>query len=619
MLFPRGKRTLYQKIIVVIAVITAVFWVFSYLLARQFLKNAIWSEFSGSIQRTMEGIARQSVNEIKYSDYFEIQRVLQGFYDEKFMRYIAIYTSDRQLMAMYPRQLSGEDYKFMEEKIFDNAGTPYVQDFLKRSGGQFFHFGQQIKDENGNVVGLIAIGGTTKHLAKVLNTQTLFFAALGFFVLVIQIAAIGYASRVVTKPLNELTTMLQKNEEIEPEKFLPTFAHQTLPKGASSEVSVFYSVYQKLLQNIHAHIMHAQEAAVQTSIGKVASQVAHDLRSPISVLKGFVESVNDGGDGDLAEYKASARRSVEKMVRMADDLVDYTKAKQINTAPTRICELLKNIVSELSDSAHVKGANIDVDCQNNLIAHVDGHKMDRVLVNLVQNAVHALPAANGKIKLKAEILSDGWLIISVEDNGHGIEEKYLPRVFDSSFTFGKPSGTGLGLSYCRNVVEAHGGRISAESSAGKGSKFIIEMPLTASRLAAESGTEEAVPGAAVIPESAKSILVIDDDADILKQWSRLLKNITPFEVVAVSGPRELYSLNPQPGVFRAAISDYRFDGVEETGIDLIKFLKGKGIPCRYLCTGFYYDPALRKEAISAGAHAIIPKPIPEELVKQLFG
>lgn len=618
MSFVKNNRSLYQKIVIIITVITIVFWLFSYLIARQFLKNAIWGEFSESMHRTMTGIAKQSVNEIRYADYFEVRRTLQGFYDDKFMHYLAIYTGDKQLMAMYPRQLSGSDLQFLEEQVSTDMSVPYAQHFMKRDSAPFFHFSQQILDENNNVVGLIVVGGTTTHLIKVLNTQMILFAVLIFFILVVQIAAMGYASRVVTKPLNELTRMLQKNEEIEPEKFLPTFAYQTLPKGASSEVSLFHGVYQKLLQNIHAHIMHSQESAVQASIGKISSQVAHDLRSTISVLKGFIEYVKENGDADIAEFKASARRAVEKINRMADDLVDYTKARQIQPTSVNVCGLFDDVVHEFSETVRAKSIDLKTVCQKDLVAYLDSHKMNRILVNMLQNSIQAIPSKNGKIVLSASVSGSGWLLITIEDNGRGIDEKHLPRIFDSSFTFGKPSGTGLGLSYCRNVAEAHGGRISVESSFGNGSKFTIEIPLLVSRLTTqpdEQGFSSAKP---VIAKSAKSVLVIDDDVDVLKQWELILKNLTPFEVVTVSDPDDLDQLDISPKIYRAVISDYRFDGKRVTGLDLIKLFKKKEIPCRYLCTGFYYDPTLRKDAIEAGAHAIIPKPIPEDLVKQLF-
>lgn len=620
MLSFRSDRSLFSRILIVLTIITTIFWLVSFVVARHFLKNIVWSEFAELTTRTISGIARQSVTDIKYADYFQAQRVLQGFYDKTYMNYIVIFTSNNQLFAMFPRQISGEDYMALEKNVMDNAVKSGVAIFDSTKAGQVFHFQQQITDENGSVLGYIAIGGTTKQLEKVLNTQTIFFTILGFLVLVIQITAIGYASRVLTRPLAELTLMLKKSEEIEPEKFLPTFMHQASPKGASSEVSLFYGVYQKLLQNIHAHLMHSQETAVQASIGKISSHVAHDLRTPISVLQGFVGCVKDDGRPSMREFKESALRSLQKMNQMADDLVDYSKAKQINPSPAALGKLLKDAVGEFAESTKAKGAVINVDCPDGLMAHIDGIKINRVLTNLIQNALHALLKHGGRIDVAARVTENGWLNISVADNGAGIDAKYLPRIFDSSFTLGKPSGTGLGLSYCRNVAEGHGGRISVESAVGKGSRFTIELPISARKLSDKQDDSSALLSErSSAPESARSILVVDDDPDMLVQWRQLLKEITGLNIVTASSPGEVLKINPDPKVFRAAICDYRYEGEDMTGIDLIEVLKERGIACRYLCTGFYYDPALREQAVAAGAHAIIPKPIPEGLVKQLLG
>ncbi|MFH0800108.1 MAG: hybrid sensor histidine kinase/response regulator [Pseudomonadota bacterium] len=448
----------------------------------------------------------------------------------------------------------------------------------------------------------------------------LFFTIFVFIALAIQIGIIIYAWHVLTKPLHQLTEMMQRVEEIEPEKFLPTLLNQPMPRSASSEVNRFYKVYQKLLQNIHVHELHEKEMAVQASIGKIASHIAHDIRSPLSVLGGFMGLVKDIDDPDFNEFKGAAGRSVDKLGRMADDLVDYASAKQIQPAPVNIGKILNEAAEEFAKTAAEREISMEVNCQDSLAARIDEHKFNRVLANMIQNAVHAIPQTGGRIGIRARLDEKGWLRISIADTGSGIEEKHLPRLFDSSFTFGKPSGTGLSLSYCKNVVEAHGGRISVESKAGKGSTFTIELPISASRLA-EVGQPEGkfeLP-AARAQDSARAILVVDDDEQILAQWKHLIGELTQFDIVTASGPEEMLKIYPTPERFRAAICDYRFEGKDTTGIDIIKILKEKGICCRYLCTGFYYDPALREAAIAAGAHAIIPKPIPDGLVKQLFG
>lgn len=620
MFFFKKNSSLFSRILIVLTIITVVFWCILYFVTHEFLKKTIVSEFTSSTVRMVTGIAKQNTNEIKYADYFQIQRNLRGFYDEAYMRYLAVYSVDGKILAMFPRQIDGDDYMFMEKTVLANAEKPSVQLFTKYKGDGAFHFQQNINDENGLLIGYATVGGTMRPLEKVLNTQTIFFTVFGFAVLLLQISAIGYASHVLMRPLKFLTKMLKKNEEVEPEKFLPELMTQKTPNGASSEVNLFYKIYQKLLQNIHAHQMHTQEMAVQASIGRIASHVAHDMRTPVSVLEGFVRLTPHSDDSEMKEYKISAANSVNKLQRMAEDLVDYTRAKDVQPAFVQLTQLLHEVTHELTGKVKEKKATLEFKCEKTLSAHLDPHKMNRVLANMIHNSIQSLPDKNGVIKILAHVTEKGWLAIAVEDNGSGIDPKHVPRLFDSSFTFGKPSGTGLGLSYCKNVVEAHGGRILVESKLGKGSKFTIEIPMAANKLTTIEPAHvfQNVP-AKKAAESACSILVIDDDPSMLVQWKQILRELTDFEIVTAKSPEEMKIIDPKPEKFRAAICDYRFEGKETTGLDLIKILKDKGICCRYLCTGFYYDPELREQAIEAGAHAIIPKPIPMGLVQQLFG
>jgi signal transduction histidine kinase len=104
----------------------------------------------------------------------------------------------------------------------------------------------------------------------------------------------------------------------------------------------------------------------------------------------------------------------------------------------------------------------------------DPQLLKRVLVNLVTNAVQAMPDG-GKLTINAEVNSQGQVVVIVEDTGVGIPEKIKPQIFTPLFTT-KPRGQGFGLAVCKRVIEAHGGYINFESQEGKGAKFTIQFP-----------------------------------------------------------------------------------------------------------------------------------------------
>ena len=105
---------------------------------------------------------------------------------------------------------------------------------------------------------------------------------------------------------------------------------------------------------------------------------------------------------------------------------------------------------------------------------VDGAKMRRVVENLVLNAFDAMPDG-GELRVEEQV-NDGCLVLRVSDTGVGIPSESLGKLFTPFFTT-KEGGTGLGLVYCRQVVEAHGGTVSVESEAGRGTSFTVKLPL----------------------------------------------------------------------------------------------------------------------------------------------
>lgn len=113
---------------------------------------------------------------------------------------------------------------------------------------------------------------------------------------------------------------------------------------------------------------------------------------------------------------------------------------------------------------------------DDVIANIDHYRMGRVLINLVLNAIQAINCDEGEVGIVIKKNANNNLSIKVTDNGKGIEDADQEKIFDCFFTKGKRKGSGLGLAYCKNVVEAHGGSITVESEFGKGSVFTIKIP-----------------------------------------------------------------------------------------------------------------------------------------------
>jgi two-component system phosphate regulon sensor histidine kinase PhoR len=215
------------------------------------------------------------------------------------------------------------------------------------------------------------------------------------------------------------------------------------------------------------------------------SNVSHELRTPLASLKVIVETLQEGGLEDIP----TARRFLEKMdieidnlIQMVREILELNRIESgrvpLNQQKVSPRVLVESAVGRMQPQAERAGINMVVDYQDPLSdVEVDANRIEQVLINLIHNAIK-FTAPGGKITIRVRQVS-GMVEFTIEDTGAGIREEDLPRIFERFYKI-DPSraggGTGLGLSIARHTVEAHGGRIWAESEYQKGSRFLFVLP-----------------------------------------------------------------------------------------------------------------------------------------------
>jgi len=333
---------------------------------------------------------------------------------------------------------------------------------------------------------------------------------------------------------------------------------------------------------------------------QMASHVAHDMRSPLSVVKAYVESANANSN---IEYKAAAQRSVEKLLGMARDLLDYAKANRVESDLRSIKKYIdENVISEIGTVACEKGVCIKCDSIVDKNARLDWNKIGRVLINLVNNSIEAINHERGLIVLSA-IDIDNELKITVQDNGIGIPVSDIREIYNRFFSKGKKHGTGLGLSYCKQVVEAHGGTIDVESEVGKGTTFTIRIPnCVVSETEARAYCNEPQ-----LKIEGRKFVLIDDNADVRIRWRRIVEEGGGTVIGEADSPEKACGDGLDVSAADIAIVDYNFEGSEKTGLDVIAHLKTRGLEEIHMCTGFAHDEAIRQAALAVGADSVIQK------------
>jgi signal transduction histidine kinase len=219
----------------------------------------------------------------------------------------------------------------------------------------------------------------------------------------------------------------------------------------------------------------------------MTADIAHELRTPLSVIQGNLEAVLDGVYPPDAEHIQPALDQAQLLARLVEDLRTLALAEagqlSLDRQPTDVAELVKRVVASFEPKAADRRVTLSVDAPSSLPRiRADGQRIAQVLTNLLGNALRYTPqAGRADVRLSAQPES---ILITVSDNGPGIAAEDLPHIFDRFYRADKSrsrdprsgGGSGLGLAIARSIVEAHGGRIWAESETGQGTTIAFTLP-----------------------------------------------------------------------------------------------------------------------------------------------
>ncbi|MCB9144281.1 MAG: HAMP domain-containing histidine kinase [Anaerolineales bacterium] len=235
--------------------------------------------------------------------------------------------------------------------------------------------------------------------------------------------------------------------------------------------------------------MQARVQMSQQSQREFVANVSHEMKTPLTSIQGFAQSLLDGTAEDSASRQRAAQviyNEAGRMHRMVLDLLDLAKldagTADLKMAFMDVGTLLRAIAEKFLPQSQRAGVNIELDIAPNLpLLFADGDRMAQVFTNLVDNALKFTPQG-GRVTLTASTVRDEFCI-TVTDTGMGISEEELPHVFqrfyqaDPARKGGETHGAGLGLAIAHEIVMAHGGRISVRSSKDSGTSFDVALPL----------------------------------------------------------------------------------------------------------------------------------------------
>ena len=284
-----------------------------------------------------------------------------------------------------------------------------------------------------------------------------------------------------------------------------------------------------------------------SALGELASGVAHDFNNTLAGILGRAQLLQR--TDDLESIKSGLKiitRTAEDGAKTIKRIQDFARQrKDHDFAPVSVDQLLFD-VSEITrprwkDRAQAASVQISLDLQirSNALVMGDASEMREVLVNMVFNAVDAMPQG-GRLTLSAEEV-EGQVEISVKDTGQGMTSEVRSRIFDPFFTTKGKAGMGLGLAVGYGIVRRHEGIILVESEVGRGTTFRIRMPLARGAVKALPTAELAMPVKPSRSSSQAKILVIDDE-DYVRELLQDILEADGYEVVTATNGRDALAL-----------------------------------------------------------------------------
>jgi PAS domain S-box-containing protein len=215
-------------------------------------------------------------------------------------------------------------------------------------------------------------------------------------------------------------------------------------------------------------------------LGEFSSTLAHEIRNPLAGIKTTAQALSEelGQDASKREYIDRIIKEIDRLNDLLRTFFSFAKPERLDLIPCHIEEIIKEVKVLLVKEAEKAKVTIKEIYKDNLPPlPLDTNQMQQVFMNLFLNALEAMPIGGElTVEINRQNSQAGWIQVKVKDTGNGIAPEHLTKIFDPFFTT-KSKGSGLGLAITHKIVEGHGGTIGVESAPGKGSTFILSLPV----------------------------------------------------------------------------------------------------------------------------------------------
>jgi len=371
-------------------------------------------------------------------------------------------------------------------------------------------------------------------------------------------------------------------------------------------------------------LQHAQKLE---TIGTLASSVAHDFNNVLTAIMGYghLLHMKMKEDNPYRHNIEQILASAERAANLTQSLLTFSRKQVSNPKPVNLNELIKRmekfLLRVISENIELNAKVTDAD----LTVMADSSQIEQVLINLCTNVRDAMPDGGclnietDIVKLDAEFLKahgygkrGNYALISVTDNGIGMDEETKKKIFKPFFTTKKDGkGTGLGLSIVYRIIKQHNGYINVYSELGKGTTFKIYLPLTTSKVEKEKPVELITPRV-----GTETILLAEDDADVRVLTKAVLEEFGYTVIAAVNGEDAINKFMSNENKIHILLLDIVMP--KKGGKEVYEVIKKIRPEIKVVFASGYPSDFIHKKEICEQGLDFILKPIPpQELLRKL--
>ncbi len=508
---------------------------------------------------------RQASRQLDMGDYWRVQEDLRSFFYSSALSSASIWDRHGMQVARFGEKEPAPYTARRQEMGLGFRHTPEGWKILYQS---------PIANANGENVGSWSALFTPDK-----EIQLALLRLCGSFLIFAGILVIAY--RTIRKAIFKTSTPLKEVAETVAKAQHLKDLHSIEPTHDFFETDI-------LLENIRrlsGRLLLAEkekEATLQLAAkGKIAVQVAHDIRSPLATLQAIAEKMEE------TELTRLLLLSTKRLAGIADDLLKKYKQAAPSSSSFLLSKIFEELIQEYTAQKTDKKISFIKEFSSQEI-RIQGepYKLQRVFSNLIKNATDAI-AAQGTLTLKTEY-RDNTAVISVQDDGCGMSPEILQQVRKGAHRSTKSEGYGIGLQYVEEALRELGGSMEIESEPGQGSLFRITLPLT----------------------EKSRVVVIDDDAMLLSTWKLSKQRLKIDDLHCFRSLEEAMSAGLPWNQVHFAFVDKNIDGSLYNAPQTLDWLKKQGVKTLILATGDDTAP-LKKDPnysqVDHFAHSKIPE------------